>query len=112
MCVGPWCGYPGQMAKPTRSPGDTRNSAEPPATFNRTERTLAFMVGGIILFTILCFAAMIIGWLTLGTIPGDGVWPTVLGILYFGPPIALVLIFVLLGVTWTRKAREHRKETR
>jgi len=97
------------MAKPTRSPGDTRNSAEPPATFNRTERALAFMVGGIIVFTILCFAAMIIGWLTLGTIPGTGVWPVVLGILYVVPPIALVLIFVLLGVTWTRKARANRE---
>jgi apolipoprotein N-acyltransferase len=97
------------MAKPTRSPGDTRNSAEPPATFNRTERTLAFMIGGIVVFTVLCFAAMIIGWLTLGQIPGDGIWPIVLGILYFGPPIALVLIFVLLGVTWTRKARANRE---
>ncbi|ROP58829.1 hypothetical protein EDF24_0099 [Curtobacterium sp. PhB130] len=100
------------MAKPTRSTEDTRNSAESPATFNRTERTLAFMIGGIVFFTVLCFAAMIIGWLTLGTIPGTGIWPVVLGILYFGPPIALVLIFVLLAVTWTRKARAHRNEAR
>ncbi|WFR67189.1 hypothetical protein P9139_00555 [Curtobacterium flaccumfaciens] len=34
------------MAKPTRSTGNTQDSAEPPVTFNRTERALAFMVGG------------------------------------------------------------------
>ena len=100
------------MAKPTRSPGDTRNIAEPPATFNRTERTLAFMIGGIVLFTIVCFAVMIIGWLTLKQIPGDGIWPVALGVLYFGPPIAMVLIFALLAVTWTRKARSHKNEVR
>jgi energy-coupling factor transporter transmembrane protein EcfT len=96
------------MAKPTRSSGNTRDDTQPPATFNRTERTLGFMVGGIILFTLICFVVMIVGWLTMKSIPGTGVWPVVLGVLYVGPPIALVLIITLLGVTWTKRARENR----
>ena len=112
MCVRPWCGYPGQMAKPTRSPGDTRNSAQTPATSNRTERVIAFMVGGIVLFTIICFIVMIVGWLTIGTIPGTGIWPVALSVIYVGPPIAMVLILALLATVWTRKAREHKNEAR
>jgi apolipoprotein N-acyltransferase len=97
------------MAKPTRSPGDPQNIAEPEATFNRTERTLAFMIAGIVLFTLVAFAVMIIGWLVLKQIPGDGVWPVALGVLEIGPPIAMVLIIALLAVTWTRKARANRE---
>lgn len=48
------------MAKPTRSTGNPQDSAEPPVTFNRTERALAFMIGGIIILGLLCFVAMII----------------------------------------------------
>ncbi|MFJ3385669.1 MULTISPECIES: hypothetical protein [unclassified Curtobacterium] len=100
------------MAKPTRSTEDTRNSAEPPATFNRTERTLAFMIGGIVLFTILCFIIMIVGWLTIGKIPGDGIWPIALGVIYVGPPIAIVLMLAMVVTISIRKARAHRNEAR
>jgi uncharacterized integral membrane protein len=100
------------MAKPTRSTRDPRSDAEPPATSNRTERTLAFMVGGIVLLILASFVVMIIGWLTLKQIPGDGVWPVALGVVYFGPPIAFVLMLTLLVITWTRKARQHRTEAR
>jgi uncharacterized integral membrane protein len=100
------------MAKPTRSTGDPRIAAEPPATFNRTERTLAFMVGGIVCLILACFIVMITGWLTMKQIPGDGIWPVALGVVYFGPPIAFVLMLTLLVITWTRKARQHRTEAR
>ncbi|OIH97925.1 hypothetical protein BIU90_12970 [Curtobacterium sp. MCBA15_001] len=73
---------------------------------------LAFMVGGIILFTILCFGVMIVGWLTLHTIPGNGIWPVALGVIYVGPPIAIVLMLTMVVVIAVRKAREHRKEAR
>ncbi|MDN4648960.1 multidrug ABC transporter ATPase [Curtobacterium sp. PsM8] len=100
------------MAKPTRSTGDPRTAAESPATSNRTERTLAFMVGGIVCLILACFIVMIIGWLTMKQIPGDGIWPVALGVVYFGPPIAFVLMLALLAITWTRKARQHRAEAR
>lgn len=100
------------MAKPTPSTRDSRTAAEPLATFNRTERTLAFMVGGIVLLILACFIIMITGWLTLPRIPGDGIWPVALGVVYFGPPIAFVLMLTLLAITWTRKARQHRTEAR
>ncbi len=96
------------MAKPTRPAGNPRGSAQPPVTFNRTERVLAFMVGGIIVFGLLCFVAMIIVWLTAPDATGTMPWPVVLAIPLYGFPIGMVLLFVLLGVVWTRRARENR----
>uniref|UniRef100_A0A942SX33 Multidrug ABC transporter ATPase n=1 Tax=Neobacillus citreus TaxID=2833578 RepID=A0A942SX33_9BACI len=96
------------MAKPTRSTGNTRNDAEPPVTFNRTERTLAFMVGGIFILGLLCFVAMIVMWLTVPSAQGSMPWPVIMAIPLFGFPIGMVLVFVLLGITWTRRARENR----
>ncbi|MFJ7289037.1 hypothetical protein ACIQUC_12015 [Curtobacterium sp. NPDC098951] len=96
------------MAKPTRSAGNTQDSAQPPVTFNRTERALAFMVGGIIILGLLCFVAMIVVWLTAPGAAGSMPWPVVLAIPLYGFPIGMVLLFVLLGIVWTRRARENR----
>ncbi|MBE7163020.1 MAG: hypothetical protein INR72_17400 [Williamsia herbipolensis] len=96
------------MAKPTRSPGNTRDSAQPPATFNRTERALAFMVGGIFIAGFLCIAAMIVMWLTAPSVQGSMPWPVIMAIPLIGLPIGMVLMFVLLGITWTKRARENR----
>ncbi|WP_144760136.1 hypothetical protein [Curtobacterium sp. 9128] len=97
------------MAKPTRSPGDTRNSAEPPATFNRTERALAFMVGGIFIAGFLCMIAMIVMWLTVPTAQSGMPWPVIMAIPLIGFPIGMVLMLVLLAITWTRRARANRE---
>ncbi|PCN46952.1 hypothetical protein Csp2054_14700 [Curtobacterium sp. 'Ferrero'] len=96
------------MAKPTRPTEDPRESAEPSVTFNRTERVLASMVGGIIVLGLLCFVAMIIMWLTAPGAAGSMPWPVVMAIPLFGFPIGMVLLFVLLGIIWTRRARENR----
>lgn len=96
------------MAKPTRSTGNTQNSAEPPVTFNRTERVLAFMVGGIFIAGFVCMAAMIIMWLTVPSAQGSMPWPVIMAIPLVGFPIGMVLVFVLLGITWSRRARENR----
>ena len=96
------------MAKPTRSTGNPQDSAEPPVTFNRTERALAFMIGGIIILGLLCFVAMIIMWLTAPSARGAMPWPVVMAIPLYGFPIAMVLVFTLLGITWTRRARANR----
>ncbi|MEG8035001.1 MULTISPECIES: hypothetical protein [Bacteria] len=96
------------MANPTRSTGNPQDSAEPPVTFNRTERALAFMIGGIIILGLLCFVAMIIMWLTAPAARGTMPWPVVMAIPLYGFPIAMVLVFALLGITWTRRARANR----
>ncbi|WP_139196074.1 multidrug ABC transporter ATPase [Curtobacterium sp. MCBA15_009] len=77
-------------------------------TFNRTERALAFMIGGIIILGVLCFIAMIIMWLTDSGAQGSMPWPVVMAIPLVGFPIAMLLVFTLLGITWTRRARANR----
>jgi hypothetical protein len=66
------------------------------------------MVGGIFGVAMLCFIALIIAWLTIGRIPGSGVWPTVLAFPLIGLPIGMLLIVALLAITWTKRARENR----
>ncbi|MBT2504008.1 hypothetical protein [Curtobacterium sp. ISL-83] len=97
------------MAKPTRPTGNSRESADSPVTFNRTERALAFMVGGIFVLGLLCFVAMIIMWLTAPGAEGQMPWPVVMAIPLVGFPIGMVMVFVLLAITWTRRARENRQ---
>ncbi|MFJ4296069.1 hypothetical protein [Curtobacterium sp. NPDC089689] len=96
------------MAKPTRSTGTPRYAAESSVTFNRTERVLAFMVGGIIGLGLLCFIATIVMWLVAPDARASMPWPVVLAIPLYGFPIGMLLLFVLLGVVWTRRARENR----
>ncbi|MDM7889674.1 hypothetical protein C1N91_14360 [Curtobacterium sp. SGAir0471] len=96
------------MAKPTRSTGHTREPADTPVTFNRTERVLGFMIGGIFIAAFLCIAAMIVMWLTVPSAQGSMPWPVVMAIPLVGLPIGMVLVFVLLGLTWTKRARENR----
>ncbi len=35
-------------------------------------------------------------------------WPVIMAIPLVGLPIGMVLLFALLGVVWTRRARENR----
>lgn len=96
------------MAKPTRSTGNPRDDVQPPVTFNRTERVLGFMVGGIFIAALLCIAAMIVMWLTDPSAQGSMPWPVVMAVPLIGLPIGMVLVFVLLGLTWSKRARENR----
>jgi apolipoprotein N-acyltransferase len=96
------------MAKPTRSTGTPRDAAESSVTFNRTERVLGFMVGGIFIAAFLCLIAVIVMWLTVPSAGGSMPWPVVMAIPLVGLPIGMLLLFALLGVVWTRRARENR----
>ncbi|GGL81022.1 hypothetical protein LQK89_14580 [Curtobacterium sp. C1] len=96
------------MAKPTRSTGTPRDAADSSVTFNRTERVLGFMVGGIFIAAFLCIAAMIVMWLTVPSAQGSMPWPVIMAIPLIGLPIGMVLVFVLLGLTWSKRARENR----
>ena len=96
------------MAKPTRTAGNTRDSADTPVTFNRTERVLGFMIGGIFIAGILCIAAIVVMWLTVPSANGSMPWPVIMAVPLVGLPIGMVLVFVLLGITWSKRARENR----
>jgi hypothetical protein len=106
--------YPVSVAKQTQRAAVTpapKRTPEP-ATFNRTERVLAFMVAGVFGVSFVCVIIMIVAWLTVGQISGSGAWPLITTLPLIGFPIGMVIMFVLLGVTWTRKARENRNGTR
>lgn len=81
-------------------------------TFNRSERTLAFMVAGVFGISLLCMAVVIIGWLTIKTIPATGIWPLVTILPEIGFPIGMLLVFALLAVTWIKRARANKGGSR
>jgi len=74
---------------------------------NRLERTLAYMVAGVILLSLASFVALIIGTAS-GLERGDfavGIWPVVTIMPLIGLPIGFVLIIVLLVVSAVRRGR-------
>jgi len=74
---------------------------------NRLERTLAYMVAGVILVSLASFVALIIGTAS-GLERGDfteGIWPIVTIMPLIGLPIGFVLIIVLLVVSAVRRGR-------
>lgn len=76
-----------------------------------SERTLAFMIAGIIGASLLCFAAFLIATLVgvRGEALSQGVWPVVVIFPLIGLPIGLVLIIVLLFMNLRRRAKEAPK---
>jgi TRAP-type C4-dicarboxylate transport system permease small subunit len=80
---------------------------EPDLPVRRIDRILAFTALGIATAAVVCFFAIIIGT-ALGmdqSAFGDGVWPVVAAIPYWGLPVAFVLIIVLLIMSFIRKGR-------
>lgn len=76
-----------------------------PATVNGTERTIAFVAGGIGVFSVLCFLALIVAGVTDFS---GGAWPAVETVPYIGFPIVVLLILALLIVSAVRRTREAR----
>jgi uncharacterized membrane protein YdbT with pleckstrin-like domain len=95
--------------RPNEAP---RKAPLPAPTFNRTERTLTFMVAGVLGVSLIAFIMLIVAWLTVGHIPSNSIWQVATALPLVGFPIGMLLIFALLGVVWTRKARENRNGTR
>lgn len=79
--------------------------ADTPVSANRIERTLAFMVAGIVGISLLCIIAVLIGS-AAGAIDGSGAWPVVLVLPGIGLPIGFVLLVVLLILSALRRRRE------
>jgi hypothetical protein len=84
----------------------TQNS-EPEVPIRRLDRILAFTALGIAAAAVLCFFAIIIGT-ALGMDQaafGEGIWPLVAAVPYWGLPLAFVMIIVLLTMSFIRKGR-------
>lgn len=73
----------------------------------RVDRILAFTALGIAAASVVCFFAIIIGTATgMDQVAfGEGAWPIVAAIPYWGLPLAFVMIIVLLTMSFIRKGR-------
>lgn len=84
----------------------TQNTG-PEVPIRRIDRILAFTALGIAAASVMCFFAIIIG--TASGMDqaafGEGVWPVIAAIPYWGLPLAFVLIIVLLVMSFIRKGR-------
>lgn len=82
-------------------------NSEPELSIRRLDRFLAFGALGIAAASVICFFAIIIGT-ALGMDQaafGEGVWPVVAAIPFWGLPVAFVMIMVLLVMSFIRKGR-------
>jgi hypothetical protein len=75
-----------------------------PVALNRTERTLAFIIAGVVLASILAIAAIFIAG-AVGVATNSGLWLTVLVLPLIGLPLAMVLGIVLLALLTVRRRR-------
>jgi len=76
----------------------------------RIDRILAFMSLGLLLLSIACFAAIMIGT-TAGMQHddfGQGLWPAVGAIVYVAPIIAFLLLVTVLIMTFVRRGRANK----
>lgn len=83
------------------------HTPEPDVPVRRIDRILAFTALGIAAASVVCFFAIIIGT-AVGMDQdafGEGVWPVVAAIPYWGLPLAFVLIITLLVMSFVRKGR-------
>ncbi len=73
----------------------------------RIDRIIAFMSLGLLLLSVVCFIAIMIGSASGMTHEdfGAGVWPAVGTIVYIAPIVAFVLLVTVLIMTFIRKAR-------
>ena len=73
----------------------------------RIDRVLAFMSFGLLLLSIICFVAIMIGSASGMTHVdfGAGIWPAVGTTVYIAPIVAFLLLVTVLIMTFIRKAR-------
>lgn len=68
------------------------------------DRLLAFMSLGLLVLSIACFVAIIVGT-SAGADFSQGVWPTIGLTVYIAPILAFVLLLAVLIMTFIRRAR-------
>lgn len=84
----------------------TQNS-DPEVPVRRLDRILAFTALGIAAASVICFFAIIIGT-AVGMDQaafGEGAWPLIAAIPFWGLPLAFVMIITLLIMSFIRKGR-------
>ncbi|MFT3796983.1 multidrug ABC transporter ATPase [Microbacterium sp.] len=94
------------MAPSSSSTPDPRGPRRPDVDVpvRRIDRILAFMSLGLLLLSIVCFLAIIVGsW--SGANMGTGIWPTIGTTVYIAPVVAFGLLMAVLVMTFVRKAR-------
>ena len=82
-------------------------NAEPEVPIRRVDRILAFSALGIAAASVICFFAIIIGT-AVGmdqSAFGEGLWPLIAAIPFWGLPLAFVMIITLLVMSFIRKGR-------
>lgn len=83
----------------TSTPGDV--------PVRRIDRTLAFMSLGLLLLSVVCFFAIIIGT-SVGADFATGIWPLIGVLVYIAPILAFVLLLTVVVMTFARRARANR----
>jgi FtsH-binding integral membrane protein len=73
----------------------------------RIDRILAFMSLGLLLLSIVCFVALMIGSSARADV-GTGVWPAVGVTVYIAPILAFILLITVLVMSIARRARANR----
>jgi FtsH-binding integral membrane protein len=73
----------------------------------RIDRVLAFMSLGLMVLTVICFFAIMIGSAT-GTTMNTGIWPTVGILVYIAPIVAFGLLFAVLIMSFVRRSRANK----
>ncbi|MBM3714486.1 MULTISPECIES: multidrug ABC transporter ATPase [Microbacterium] len=84
----------------TRTPGED-------VPIRRIDRILAFMSLGLLILSIVCFFAIMIGSST-GADMRTGVWPTVGVLIYIAPPVAFACLVAVLIMSFVRRARANK----
>jgi hypothetical protein len=82
-------------------------NTEPEVPVRRLDRILAFSALGIAAASVVCFFAIIIGT-AVGMDQssfGEGAWPLIAAIPFWGLPVAFVMIITLLVMSFIRKGR-------
>ena len=84
----------------TRTPGED-------VPIRRLDRILAFMSLGLLLLSIVCFFAIMIGS-SAGADFSSGLWPVSGLVGYIAPILAFALLLTVLIMTFVRRARANR----
>lgn len=84
----------------TNSPGED-------VPVRRIDRILAFMSLGLLVVSILCFFAIMIGS-AAGAQMGTGVWPMIGVLVYIAPIVAFALMLAVLIMSFVRRSRANR----
>ncbi|MFU8946224.1 multidrug ABC transporter ATPase [Mycetocola zhadangensis] len=88
-------------------------TANNPSNVSRLERTLAFMLLGLVLLSVVTFLAIIIGtWQGMGSADfAGGIWPVVVMVPYIGLPLAFLLLITLMITSMVRRSRDNKRTT-